>query len=535
MFGAVAFAYVYAMGRQLAGPVCGVVAVMVLFTLDPLLFEHGLRSNNMEAALFLCYCGGVFHFVRWIEGARLARGHAAAAAGYFVLGFMTKFVAAIFLPVVCLAALAWGRVGRDRLRLAWRDWIILALAVVVLVAPWFAYQSTRSGEAFWRILVGTHVYTRFTASLDPGHLHPWHYYLTGTWKEVRDAGTQVVVLLGLARLTVAAVRGESRLARMLLVWGVLPLAAISVGTSKVLHYAYPFWPPIGLAAGYAVASFVRSIDGSTGAVVRVWLDRLHARPVVAWVAKSTSLGRALIAIAIASVALAAWTAVRGPFSVELVGVTYLRNSSVLRPLFIAGLLLSVFGYATTVARVAGLVGLLILIPVRAYTAKIDQVPREDHPIRALRDCMRGVQRSGTSAGSGVLNASGGILYHSYYYYYYYYYYYLWRVGSWTVDQPFSPEDVERRLHTPGGQTPVIVSREGYETLVRRAMPEGAPVPQPAALTDPVDDALRDAMRSGARFDDRVAILRSGPFQSCLPGVLAAGAKPLWPPGGPGRQ
>ncbi len=63
--GAAAFVYVFLLGRWLAGPVCGAAAVLVLFTIDPLLFEHGLRSNNMEAPLFLSYCGGLFHFARW--------------------------------------------------------------------------------------------------------------------------------------------------------------------------------------------------------------------------------------------------------------------------------------------------------------------------------------------------------------------------------------------------------------------------------------------------------------------------------------
>ena len=84
---------------------CGVVAVMVLFVYEPLLFEHGLRGNNMEAPLFLCYCGGIYHFLAWGEPRRPAvrRRHIAAIALYFFLGFMTKFVAALFLPVVLAA------------------------------------------------------------------------------------------------------------------------------------------------------------------------------------------------------------------------------------------------------------------------------------------------------------------------------------------------------------------------------------------------------------------------------------------------
>jgi len=48
-------------------------------------------------------------------------------------------------------------------------------------------------------------------------------------------------------------------------------------------------------------------------------------------------------------------------------------------------------------------------------------------------------------------------------------------------------------------------------------------------SNPIADAARDPLRSGARFDDNVGVLLPGPFQACLPDVLAAGAQPLWRP------
>ena len=114
----------FAIGCLLAGPVCGAVAVLLLFIHGPLLFEHGLRTNNMEAPLFLCYCGGVYHFLRWaLRDTRRGRTHALAAGLYFVLGFMTKFVAAVFLPLVLgLAVLAFRRL-RMRILAERATWI----------------------------------------------------------------------------------------------------------------------------------------------------------------------------------------------------------------------------------------------------------------------------------------------------------------------------------------------------------------------------------------------------------------------------
>ena len=63
LMGSLAFLYVFAIGRRLAGPLCGLAAVFLLFTHGPLVLEHGLRTNNMEAAIFLTYAGGMYHFL----------------------------------------------------------------------------------------------------------------------------------------------------------------------------------------------------------------------------------------------------------------------------------------------------------------------------------------------------------------------------------------------------------------------------------------------------------------------------------------
>ena len=69
LFGSAAFLYVFALGRRMAGPVCGLIALVVLVGFQPLLFEHGLRDNVMEAPLFLAYCGGIHHFLCWADAA----------------------------------------------------------------------------------------------------------------------------------------------------------------------------------------------------------------------------------------------------------------------------------------------------------------------------------------------------------------------------------------------------------------------------------------------------------------------------------
>ena len=253
VFGTIAFVYVFLFGRRLAGAICGVVAVLVLFADSRLLFDHGLRSNNMDAAVVLAYAGGVYHFLRWSDpGAR--RGlHIAAVAGWFFLGFMTKFVAALFLPVVLfVAALVLPSMRRLLLQDWWR-WCVAAVATVALVVPWFYYQWTVLGDGLWRVMFGEHVYTRFTQFADPLHVQPWHFYISEAYKQLTLAGSALWVGLGLVMVAVHTVRRRRAEGVLLLLWLVVPVTLISLGSSKLYHYFYPYLPPLAVAAGAAVA------------------------------------------------------------------------------------------------------------------------------------------------------------------------------------------------------------------------------------------------------------------------------------------
>ena len=64
--GGVAFLYIFAIGRRMAGWFCGAAAVLLLYSFDSLIFTHGLRGNNMEAPLVLAYAGAAYHFLRWV-------------------------------------------------------------------------------------------------------------------------------------------------------------------------------------------------------------------------------------------------------------------------------------------------------------------------------------------------------------------------------------------------------------------------------------------------------------------------------------
>jgi hypothetical protein len=232
----------------------------------------------------------------------------------------------------------------------------------------------------------------------------------------------------------------------------------------------------------------------------------------------------LAVFAAAAVAVAAWTAARGPVAITIGGIVSFRNDSVVWPLVVAGVLLLAGGYARAVVRLAVTAGLLALVPTQVYSEKISHVMRTDHPTRAVRDCMVAVRESGTKTGSGVLGVYRDIEHYGYYYY-------LWRLGEWKFNREFLPDETERRLQAPGEQTPVIISRGDWETLVRRAGAWDATFParglRPPVPDDPVADVARNPLRSGARLEENLAVLLPGPFAACLPDVLAAAGQPLW--------
>jgi 4-amino-4-deoxy-L-arabinose transferase-like glycosyltransferase len=288
-FGVCIFLYVFGLGRLMAGPWCGFTAALVLFTFEPLLFQHGLRTNNMDAAVVLAYCGGMYHFVRWSRaaGTRERALHALAVAMFGWLGFMTKFVAIAFLFAVIAVVSAAQSATRARLIREWRTWAVAGAVALALAAPWFIYQSFRMGSAFWNIILLDHVFKRFSTGLDPSHLRPWSFYFVEAHYQLSRARTFWMVTAGGLIVLWRSLRGEWLEGTLVVFWFALPISLISLGSSKLFHYTYPFIPPLALAAGYLFAWLDRGVADV--------LARLRAGRGPAWIAR-VAIAVALIAV-----------------------------------------------------------------------------------------------------------------------------------------------------------------------------------------------------------------------------------------------
>ena len=454
-FGSAAFLYVFAMGRRIGGSMCGLAAVLMLFVHRPLLFEHGLRSNNMEASLVLAYCGGICHFLMWRtsnEDSR-ARLHVFAVAVFFVLAFMTKLVAALFLPLVIAAALVLRRNDRSRFARHWRVWFAAAALAGLLIVPWFLYQYVRFGAVLWEDLFGAAVYTRFTTFLNPAHVQPWHYYFSTMWNELAASQTALWTVGGLVLVFWRTMRTGWSDGTTILLWFGLPLGLISLGTSKIYHYAYPFLPPLALAAGYLVSIAPRALVSLLS-----WLsgrvDRLL--PQAARQALDRPAVRALLmVVATASGLIVVSTLVLGPVKVALWGEVLLRASTPYRVLPIVVVALIFCRRAGPLAMMVALLIVASMLPIKAYRRDLSQFTVERHPLRSLRDCVQRVAASNVdSAGRPPVYVEGGNVSHPVAFY-------LRTLGRWS---PESPSDSNVYTSVYLKPRPVLLAPSRFHSL-----------------------------------------------------------------------
>jgi hypothetical protein len=154
----------------------------------------------------------------------------------------------------------------------------------------------------------------------------------------------------------------------------LPLAVLSFGTSKLAWYAYPFLPPLGLFAGYAVSRAARSWNRSLTA--GRWRDSRALRAAAGF--------GAVVAWTIALV-----TAWLGPVRVEWL---HFSSSTLERPLLV-GALLAHFA----LSRIRAASGLMaataaVIVCWASYSRVWQELGVRKRPAASLVECL--AQREG---------------------------------------------------------------------------------------------------------------------------------------------
>jgi len=358
----------------------------------------------------------------------------------------------------------------------------------VLAAPWFAYQYMREGEGFWRVILKEHVYTRFTASLDPSHVQPWDFYYRTVFNELQHMGMLWLVAVGAVLLCVAAFKRSRVLTVTIIAWFVVPMALMTIGTSKLHHYAYPFLPPLALAAGYAPAWLLREARSRVDAMMQALQEKLTAPR--RW---GTSVRNTFAVIACLALALAVLTFVLGGVTWKVGGVTIFRNAHIARPLLVALILGTLAGRGVVAARLVLPVAiLLLLLPANAFEDTWRQTREANQPLHIARDCLMRVHDAEAQAGRRPL-ALYAVGEHKWFLHSYYYY--LRHLG-WDRAVSLDSNVVQDGLFVQGHQRPVLLGESDYRAFKAQHVAEVQSVP---ALP------LRESL-----------LLMPGPYAVCAP-------------------
>lgn len=510
LLGILAFLYVFGIGRKLGGPVAGFAAVALLFAFDALIFSHGVRSNNMESAVLLAYCGGVYHFLAWRSVNPDVKRHIFAMSLCFVLGFMTKFVAAIFLPAILVLAAASTRQDMGRVRRDWLTFVLAALLAVALIAPWFVYQYVHVGPPFIAKILGEHVMKRFTAYLDPTHLHPWNYYFIEIWNQLGRAGARTICVAGALLLLWRSIRERSTGALVVILWFCLPVAVISTTTSKLFHYSYPFLPPVALAGGVAAAWIAAQLYGVLARPVGPFTGLRHRL-----IGRIASVPAWQVATAITGIAALVLSAVT--FAFERVwlqaGAVVVKNSSVARPA-VAGVALLLLGAPAAIVRaLAASAIVLLVLPVNAYHANVMRTSLHASPYRDIRDCLAPIvanEVAHSKPAPGVWAEARELSHLPFYYFR--------GLGPWQHRGFASNQTVVMHLVVPERYRPVVLSEERYGEVFRWLSNDREAALGRASVLSGVDvatlEATFDQAILGVTPIENVLVVMPGPYASC---------------------
>jgi 4-amino-4-deoxy-L-arabinose transferase-like glycosyltransferase len=223
-------------GRNLYDGATGLIAGLLLAVNSSFLFSLGARDGVLNTAIVFFVAAALATTTGdWPQRrprlAWLCLTLAGAAAGW------TKPLNGLIVLAVAGAAAACFASGERRPRLK-----IIALAAGPVVAAnllWPLLQWIHFGDVFLARFVGWNLLQRFESGINATHVHPWHYYptvihpamalgwLAAGWRFVRRrrAADAIVCLVPL-----------------------IYLAAISLTPSKLVHYAFPGFPLLAVAA-----------------------------------------------------------------------------------------------------------------------------------------------------------------------------------------------------------------------------------------------------------------------------------------------
>ncbi|MBV8152525.1 MAG: hypothetical protein JO101_11065 [Candidatus Eremiobacteraeota bacterium] len=206
----------------------------------------------MDALLDLAVTLGILAIFRAFTGGRQALGilSAAAAIGF---GLLAKGpVAALIVLMVIVPWLLWEWRAKGRLAWpAWGWWVAGILLTLVIVAPWIMAVTAREGPRALDELVGHYSVGRYLGTIENQSGPVWYYIpvlILGFFPWIAFLPPAIVA----AWRTATSAPTESmpaHLARLSLVWALLPFLFFSFANTKLPNYIALEFPALALLVG----------------------------------------------------------------------------------------------------------------------------------------------------------------------------------------------------------------------------------------------------------------------------------------------
>ena len=169
-------AVVYGIGKLQRGPVCGLIAGLILLTTFQFVQMSRLVFTDV-LLLFFIYLA-IYGYLRVRDGERRWWYVVSVSCA---LGFMVKSFAGLFAPAAIAFALIVDRQVSETLR-AKQFWFSI-LAGLALIVPWHAAMIYRHGSAFVNEYFYYHVWSRTIVPLE-GHKGPYWFYFREIWEKM---------------------------------------------------------------------------------------------------------------------------------------------------------------------------------------------------------------------------------------------------------------------------------------------------------------------------------------------------------------
>lgn len=227
-------AVVYVIGKLQRGPICGLLAALILLTTFQ--FVQMSRLVNTDVLLVFFIYLAIYGYLRARNGERRWWYLVSVACA---LGFMVKSFASLFAPAAIAFALVVDRQVNETLK-ARQFWFSI-LAGLVIVLPWHGAMIYLHGSAFVNEYFYYHVWTR-TMTILEGHNGTYWFYLREIWEKIHPwwSIAPFAVVFNIWQIK----RGRSSVAVLAL--GVFVFAFYTAAQTKLTSYILPVYPALAL-------------------------------------------------------------------------------------------------------------------------------------------------------------------------------------------------------------------------------------------------------------------------------------------------